>query len=168
MQKIRTRTKVLRIRRKDEQGASAVEFALVLPVFLLLVLGIIQYGTIFLLRNQLTESASDAARSAVTHSTTAGALAAAQAALSNDLIHNGTGLINSSGGCSQTGFTCTWTTIPGMTAGCMNVPSAQYECLQVSVSYDYGNHPMLALPFLPTPSSVTAASTVILGNPGLS
>lgn len=46
---------------RREAGASAVEFALVLPVLLLLVFGIVQYGFYFL----AAQSASSAAREAV-------------------------------------------------------------------------------------------------------
>ena len=49
-----------RCRRRDDTGAVAVEFALLLPLLLLLVLGTIQYGSYF----YSTQAGSDIARDA--------------------------------------------------------------------------------------------------------
>ena len=53
-----------RPRRSSESGAVAVEFALILPVLLILVLGIIQYGMYFYARQGGSDIARDAARRA--------------------------------------------------------------------------------------------------------
>ena len=50
--------------RRSESGAVAVEFALVLPLLLVLVLGIIQYGMYFYARQGGSDVARDAARRA--------------------------------------------------------------------------------------------------------
>ena len=42
---------------KDKSGANAVEFAVVLPVLLLIVLGIIQFGVIFFTYNNMVQAA---------------------------------------------------------------------------------------------------------------
>lgn len=47
---------------KDEEGASAVEFAIVLPVLLLLILGIIQFGLIFFNYISITHATREGAR----------------------------------------------------------------------------------------------------------
>ena len=47
---------------RDEKGAAAVEFALVLPLLLVLLLGIIDFGLYFYNDLQLTHVARDAAR----------------------------------------------------------------------------------------------------------
>ena len=167
MQTIRTRARVPRLRSKDEGGASAVEFALVLPVFLLLIFGLLQYGMIFLLRNQLTEAASDAARSAVVSTSQSGAEGIASASLDKDIDKDGTGLINTSSGCATSGITCTVTALPPTDPACKNVPTTGYACLQVTIKYDYADHPILGLPFIPTPSTVTGSSSVIIGNGAL-
>lgn len=49
----------------DASGASAVEFALVMPVFLLLVLGALAYGIYFGAAHSVQQLAADAARVAV-------------------------------------------------------------------------------------------------------
>ena len=172
------------MQKRDESGASVVEFALVFPVFILLILGLLQYGMIFLVRNQMTEAASDAARSAVTYTSQSIAVNATESSLSADITHDGVGLVSTTNGCgtwptapvvlgtsvtsSANGITCTITPVaPGQT-GCLQAPPNGYECLQVEVSYDYANHPILPLPFIPTPSTVKASSTVIVGNGVLS
>lgn len=48
--------------RRPERGASAVEFALVVPILLLLVFGIIQYGWYFYVAETASGAASNVAR----------------------------------------------------------------------------------------------------------
>lgn len=61
----RDRSRHARLRlRRAESGAVAVEFALILPVLLVLVLGIIQYGMYFYARQGGSDIARDAARRA--------------------------------------------------------------------------------------------------------
>lgn len=50
------------MREHGEQGASAVEFALILPLLLLLVFGIIQFGVVFFEYQGLQASAREGAR----------------------------------------------------------------------------------------------------------
>jgi Flp pilus assembly protein TadG len=46
-----------------ESGIVSVEFAIILPVFLLVIFGIIEFGSIFFLRNNMVNAAREAARS---------------------------------------------------------------------------------------------------------
>ena len=48
--------------RRDDRGASAVEFALVVPFFVLLVFGIIQYGWYFYVAETASGAASNVTR----------------------------------------------------------------------------------------------------------
>ncbi len=50
---------------RDEQGAAAVEFALLLPLLVLLLFGMIEFGFAFNTRIQATNAAREAARLAV-------------------------------------------------------------------------------------------------------
>jgi Flp pilus assembly protein TadG len=50
------------LRRRGEGGAAAVEFALVMPILLVLVFGIIQYGWYFYAMQSGSSAVSDAAR----------------------------------------------------------------------------------------------------------
>jgi Flp pilus assembly protein TadG len=47
---------------KDERGASAVEFGLILPILLILVLGIIEFGHAFQVQGTLSAAAREGAR----------------------------------------------------------------------------------------------------------
>ncbi len=56
---------------KDKSGANAVEFAIVTPVLLLIVLGIIQFGMILFTYNNMVQAAREAARTLAVQETTA-------------------------------------------------------------------------------------------------
>jgi hypothetical protein len=47
---------------RDERGVSAVEFALVVPMLVAMLLGIIQYGSVFLVQMRMNDTARDTAR----------------------------------------------------------------------------------------------------------
>lgn len=46
----------------DQRGVIAIEFAFILPIFLLLFAGIIQFGAIFFLQNNMASVAQDTSR----------------------------------------------------------------------------------------------------------
>jgi Flp pilus assembly protein TadG len=54
-----------------ERGAAAVEFIFVLPVYLLLLVGIIEFGHLWYLRHALTNASREGARAAVVYYTPA-------------------------------------------------------------------------------------------------
>ena len=56
---------MVRIRKKNRRGAAAVEMAIVLPLLLLLTLGGIKYGYLFLKAQQITNAARHGARMAI-------------------------------------------------------------------------------------------------------
>lgn len=58
----RPRGKRRRLRRKGEKGASLVEFAFVLPLLLLLILGMIEFGFLFAQYNEIRHGAREGAR----------------------------------------------------------------------------------------------------------
>lgn len=69
------------MRSQTERGAIAVEFALLLPVFLLLLLGIMEFGRAYNAQVTLTNAARDGARvMAITNSATQARTAATDAA----------------------------------------------------------------------------------------
>lgn len=51
--------------RKNRRGAAAVEFAIVLPVFVLLVFGMIEYGRMVMVQQVITNASREGARQAV-------------------------------------------------------------------------------------------------------
>jgi len=49
-------------RKRGESGAAAVEFAIVLPIFLVMLFGIIQFGSVLFLHNNMMNAARETAR----------------------------------------------------------------------------------------------------------
>jgi Flp pilus assembly protein TadG len=66
--------------RQDEHGAAVVEFALVVPILLLLVLGIAEFGRAYYIQASLSQAAREGVRVMALQNSTAGAVAATQAA----------------------------------------------------------------------------------------
>lgn len=141
-----------------DRGASVVEFVAVLPVFLLLLFGLVQFGSIFLVRNQMTQAVSDAARTAVTSPNSAATTA--QTALEQDIPRDGAGLLPIN--CANAALSCN--AVVDSTCS----PPAGFECLTVTVVYNYTQDPVIDFPFIPAPSKITASSTVLVGNGNLS
>lgn len=73
--------KVLAQLRRERRGVAVVEFALVLPLLVLLLLGVLGYGQYFLLAHSAQQFANDAARATV-----AGLTAAERVALANQML----------------------------------------------------------------------------------
>lgn len=62
--------KIIKTKNKKEEGQALVEFALILPVFLLLVVAIIDFGWIFYNTSKMTNVAREAARIIAVEETT--------------------------------------------------------------------------------------------------
>ena len=62
--------KTCRLCRRNRQGASAVEFALVAPVFVVMVFGLIEFGRAIMVQQVMTNAAREGARLAILDSPT--------------------------------------------------------------------------------------------------
>lgn len=127
-----------RSRRRDD-GAAAVEFALVVPLLLLLLFGIISYGVMPSFRQTMSQAAAEGARAAAVTLLEADKQAAGYAAIDNAFESFGTtcdaGVLRKKG--TAVG-TCTVTS-PGPC-----VPAATgVQCVTVTLSYDYRDHPIV-------------------------
>lgn len=126
-----------------ERGAAAVEFALVVPLLLMLVFGIISYGYMLSFRQALSQSATEGARAAaVTLGTPSGT---EQVDAARDALDEALG---------SYGITCVGTnllrnavvvgTCSVAVAACSN--NASRDCATVTLAYDYAEHPLLPTP----------------------
>jgi Flp pilus assembly protein TadG len=80
-----------RLLRKKRRGAAAVEFAIVLPVFVLLVFGMIEYGRMVMVQQVITNASREGARLAVLDGATASSVQSAVTTyLTNAQISGGT------------------------------------------------------------------------------
>jgi Flp pilus assembly protein TadG len=132
-------------RRRDPKGAAAVEFALVAPLLMVLVFGVISYGYMLSFRQALSQGAAEGARAAAV-SPYPSATDREQAALD---------AINDALGVDAYGITCTGTasgsplkkgtvtvgTCSAVTASCASDPAK--NCVTVSLDYLYQDHPLL-------------------------
>jgi Flp pilus assembly protein TadG len=75
--------------RKRRRGAAAVEFAIVLPVFVILVFGMIEYGRMVMVQQVITNASREGARRAVLDGATASAVQTAVASYLTNASVNG-------------------------------------------------------------------------------
>ena len=137
-----------RRRARDDRGSAAVEFALVVPLLMLLLFGVISYGYLLSFRQALSQGAAEGARAAAVSATTTSTArsAAALSALNSSLDTYG---VSCSGGALVKGGSTVGTCSLSV-ATCSNDASAQ--CATLAVVYQYGAHPLLPdLPLVPTP-----------------
>lgn len=113
---------------RDARGAAAVEFALILPVLMLLVFGIINYGDLLSVRQSVSQAASEGARAAaVDPGADAAKILAAQNAVDGALGAQGqkcTAWGAEDGKCSVT------------IAACDGEPSKQCATVKVDIKFD--------------------------------
>jgi len=127
---------------RDDRGSAAVEFALVGPLFVYLLIGLTVYGGWFWLAQGMQGLAAEGARAAV-----AGLTADERAKLAKDAVTSGGGP-------------------PAVSPEDLRVSVETTDIqVRVSVSYAAANHPLMALAGLvPAPPSViTRSATVRMG-----
>lgn len=137
--------------RRSDSGAVSIEFAVVLPVLLMLILGITYYGLIFAMQQVLTLAAEEGARAALRYQPSntqrvAAAYTAANAALPS--------FISAQVKTNQSGA-------PLVT--CPTISSMQCLSVTLTLPVTTGASPLLpAIPLLPVPASLTSTAVVQL------
>lgn len=133
--------RVLR-RARAERGAAAVEFALIMPILLVLVFGIISYGYMLSFRQSISQAAAEGARAAAVAQQSSNQVADATRAMNEALnsygVSCGTNGTLTHGGdnvgtCAVSVATC---------AG----EAASVRCVTVTIDYNYDDHPLLSVP----------------------
>lgn len=125
--------------RKDDRGAALIEFALVLPVMLMILLGIVGYGGYFWRANVLQQIANDAARASMP-----GLTAAERATLARNSV---TAEIASMGGIVANRVTTT--------------VAESGATITVRLSYNGSADPFLRLSIVPLPSTTIQRTAVV-------
>jgi Flp pilus assembly protein TadG len=139
--------------RYRSRGASAVEFALLFPLFFLVLYAIVTYSLIFVAQQSLTLAAEEGARAALAYqdaSTIAAALDARAAAACTAAANVSTWLANRAN-CTATPAACSY--------------DAALDCIEVTMNYNYASSPLVpTLPLLgmALPSTLSSSSTVQL------
>jgi Flp pilus assembly protein TadG len=147
---VSTSLKVHAGRCREERGASAVEFALVVPFLLLIVFGIIVYGMVFAQSLSLSNAARQAARAGVIEGTDCSDI--------KDQAHDAAGTMGMSGDAASVSIQRRTPTQASPTNACSGGDSTQ-PCqgqddgtnIYVSLSY----HPDPIVPFIPVPSQIS-------------
>jgi Flp pilus assembly protein TadG len=115
--------------RREDRGAAAVEFALVAPLLLLLVFGIISYGYMLSFRQTLSQAAAEGARAAAV--TVSGTSAADREQLARQAVESA---LESYGiSCATTAMSC----VIDADDSCGTA-----TCVTVDLSYDYDADPL--------------------------
>ena len=126
----------------ETRGASAVEFALVLPSFLVIVFGIVMFGSYLAVVHGVQQLAAEAARSSI-----AGLSESERSSLANAYV---TGNVNS---------------YPLITASKVSVNAAtsptDANVFLVTVNYDASAMFIYSLPFIPAPPSTIVRTAAI-------
>ena len=126
-----------------ERGAAAVEFALVAPILLLLVFGIIGYGYMLSFRQALSQGAAEGARAAAVSPLPAAAdkQQAALDAVNEALDSYGVTCQGTAVGSNLLRGTTDVGSCSVATAACAN--DGTKECVTASLDYEYADHPLL-------------------------
>jgi Flp pilus assembly protein TadG len=128
-------------RRNDDSGASAVEFALLMPVFFAILFGIISYGWMLSFRQSISQAASEGARAiAVAPSGSTTTKTDAITAI-NKVLGSYNVTCTSTGTLTHNGDTVGTCTVPSTTSPCTG--SATLQCATVVLNYSYRDHALI-------------------------
>ncbi len=135
-----------RLIKRGESGAAAVEFALVIGLFVFILYGLIAFGMILATKQRITNGAAEGARAAVGQTTDAAAKSVAIARITQALGTPGS----------------TYTIGPGVgeptTATC-----GANKCITVTITYNLGAHPVVPpAPGLGLVTPNTISSTAVV------
>lgn len=133
-------------RSRWQRGTAAVEFALVFPLFFVVLYGIVTFSLIFVAQQNLTLAAEEGARAALNYqqASSVGAALTARAKAACSAATNMIATMVSSATCVATPATCNY--------------NAAMDCMNVTLTYDYASNPLI--PGLPLMNVVMPASLV--------
>jgi Flp pilus assembly protein TadG len=135
-----------RLLRRDQSGAAAVEFALVVGLFVFILYGLIAFGMILATKQRITNAAAEGARAAVGATNAADAKSAAIARVTAAGLPAGTYTIGPDPLGEPRVFSC-----------------GTYQCIEVTITYNLAGNPVV--PPAPglglvTPNTITSTAVV--------
>lgn len=145
---------------KKQQGAAAIEFAILFPIFFLIFYAIITYGLIFAAQQTVTLAAAEGARAAVRYQVgkTPGDRQDARFKAACDMANQSLLWLRKAAGqtAELTKGTCSAGTVDVKTTPTACSGLSNVSCVQVLVKYDYEKAPFIPrllgpLMSLPTP-----------------
>jgi Flp pilus assembly protein TadG len=121
---------------REDRGAAAVEFALVVPLLLVLVFGVISFAFMLNFRQALSQAATEGARAAAVQVDATARTADATTAVTDALAGVG---VTCTSGVLYDGATAAGTCDVGAASACAGAPTL--DCVTVTLTYDYADHP---------------------------
>ncbi len=126
--------------RTGDRGAAAVEFALIVPILLVLLFGIISYGVMLSFRQSMSQAAAEGARAAAVSYQTSTAQASAYASVNEALNSFG---VTCTTGVLQKGATTVGTCAVSAPGACTPAAATGIQCVTVALSYNYRANPLV-------------------------
>jgi Flp pilus assembly protein TadG len=141
------------IRTRDgRRGLELVEFALLVPLLMLFVFGVMEYGWLFIKQHQTGRAARAGARKAVLPFTT------------NDEVLATIDAVMTAHGMADSGYTVAFAVNrdPLQSDVSLALPS---DIVTVEVSVPYQNVTLMGLPFIPVPTALSASASMAKEGP---
>lgn len=141
------------LEQRAQRGSTAVEFALIFPVFFVILYAVVTFSLIFVAQQNMTLAAEEGARAALNWTS--------NSSLSTALYNRG---VNACAAASQMAASL----VQSMTCTPSSVqcgPGNAMYCINVALSYDYKDNPLvpnIALLSMTLPNTLYASATVQL------
>ena len=138
----------------DQRGVAAIEFALVFPLFFVVLYAIVAYGLIFAASQTLSLAAQEGGRAALRFEGETSLTQAYQ--------------LRTSAACSTAQGLVAWLPASGLTATCTNAAcattgSTSMQCVTVQMSYNYQGFPLVPnLPMMGFATPKTLGAQVVV------
>lgn len=139
---------------RGEHGASLIELAFLLPLFLLLVMGAVDFGRAFYLSTEVAGAAHAAAMYGAQHPTD---ITGMESAANDDAPNVTLSFPTASYGCE-----CPYSTTSTYSASCASAPSScsTSYVYRVNITVQGTYHPLFPWPGIPSPMSLSSSASM--------
>jgi len=133
-------------KRHGRRGLELVEFALIVPLLMLILMGLLEYGWLFMKQHEIGRAARGGVRKAVLPFTT------------NDEVLAAVSDVMTIHGMAESGYTVT------LAPSDVTVPYPS-DIVTVDVSVPYENITLMGLPFVPVPTNLHSSASMAKEGP---